>query len=345
MISAIPFRPKSSAPHVATGHCAAVILVLIVVLQSCATHRPSGKQHFELGPNPVITSMYTADPSARVFGDTLFVYPSHDQDNAFTFNMEDYHVFSTTDMVHFEDRGMIFNPLTQTTWARSAAWAPDCVERNGKYYLYYPTDRRHIGVAVADRPEGPFADPLGHPLLSIDSPGVVCDRDFIDPCVFIDDDGQAYLFVGQNTVCCIKLNEDMISYDGEVHIIEGVFEFFEAVWVHKYNGKYYMSYSDGPFSGHDPRIAYCTADSPLGPYTYQGVILGPVNSGTNHHSIVEYKGEWFLFYHTADLSRKNLNVEAHPEMERICSVRRSVCVEHLYYNADGTIREVVPEAR
>lgn len=285
--------------------------------------------------NPIITDAYSADPSAHVFGDTLWVYPSHDKDDAAAFSMEDYHAYYTTDMTQWHDAGVIFSPFKQTAWAKSAAWAPDCVERNGKYYLYYPTDKRHIGVAVGDSPKGPFHDPLGHPLLSIDSPGVICDRDFIDPAVFIDDDGQAYLFVGQNTVCCVKLNDDMVSYDGKVHIIEGVKDFFEAVWVHKRNGIYYMSYSDGPFRGHEPRIAYCTATSPMGPYTYQGVILDPVNSGTNHHSIVTYRGQDYLFYHTADISRR-LAPDYH------CGVRRSVCVDSLFYNQDGTIKKVKP---
>lgn len=285
--------------------------------------------------NPLVTHMYSADPSARVFGDTLWVYPSHDKDDARSFSMEDYHVYSTTDMKHWTDHGVIFNPIRQTTWAESAAWAPDCVYRNGKYYLYYPTDKRHIGVAVSDTPYGPFHDPIGKPLLSIDSPGVVCDRDFIDPCVFIDDDGQAYLFVGQNTVCCIKLNDDMVSYDGKVHIIEGVKDFFEAVWVHKRNGIYYLSYSDGPFHGHEPQIAYCTSSNPLGPYTYQGVILGPVNSGTNHASIVSYKEADYLFYHTADLSQ-SIRPGYH------CGVRRNICCDTLRYNADGTIQKVMP---
>lgn len=288
-----------------------------------------------LSQNPIINHIYTADPSARVFGDTLWLYPSHDKDDALSFSMEDYHAFSTTDMQTWEDHGVVFNPIQQTEWAKEAAWAPDCIERNGKYYLYYPTDKRHIGVAVADSPSGLFRDPLGHPLISIDSPGVVCDRDFIDPCVFIDDDGQAYLFMGQNTVCAVKLNEDMVSYDGKVHIVEGVHDFFEAVWVHKRNDIYYMSYSDGPFRGHEPRIAYCTAKSPLGPYEYRGVILGPVNSGTNHHSIVNYKGQDWLFYHTADVSRR-----LHPGFH--CGVRRSVCCDSLFYNPDGTIRQIVP---
>ncbi len=285
--------------------------------------------------NPIITDAYSADPSAHVFGDTLWVYPSHDKDDATTFSMEDYHAYYTTDTRHWYDAGVVFDPIRQTTWAKSAAWAPDCVERDGKYYLYYPTDKKHIGVAVADSPRGPFHDPLGHPLLSIDSPGVVCDRDFIDPAVFIDDDGQAYLFVGQNTVCCVKLGRDMISYDGEVHIIEGARDFFEAVWVHKRDGIYYMSYSDGPFRGHEPRIVYCMSRSPLGPYEYQGVILGPVNSGTNHHSIVRYKGQDYLFYHTADISR-TLAPDYH------CGVRRNVCMDSLYYDKEGRIMEVHP---
>lgn len=306
--------------------------------------------------NPIITHMYSADPSARVFNDTLYVYPSHDKDDAVSFSMEDYHVYSTIDMVNFHDHGVIFNPIEQTSWAKEAAWAPDCVERNGKYYLYYPTDKKHIGVAVADSPAGPFHDPLGHPLISIDSPGVVCDRDFIDPCCFIDDDGQAYLFMGQNQVCCIKLNDDMVSYDGKVYLIEGTKDFFEAVWVHakkvkqRVGGKdtekkiYYLSYSNGPFHGHEPEIAYCVADNPLGPYKYKGVILGPVNSGTNHHSIVEYGNEWYMFYHTADLSRYR---DAHRTEEARkrnpnyhCGVRRSVCVDKLYYDENGDILPV-----
>ena len=303
------------------------ILTLSFVLLSVLLQAQEG--------NPLITHAYSADPSARVFGDTLWVYPSHDKDDATSFSMEDYHAYFTTDIRQWHDAGVIFNPIRQTSWARSAAWAPDCICRNGKYYLYYPTDKKHIGVAVAPTPYGPFADPLGHPLISIDSEGVVCDRDFIDPAVFIDDDGQAYLFMGQNTVCCIKLNEDMISYDGKVHIIEGTKDFFEAVWMHKRNGIYYLSYSNGPFHGHEPQIAYCTASSPLGPYTYRGIVLDSVSSGTNHHSIVNFKGQDYLFYHTADLSR-------HLAPDYHCGVRRSVCADKLYYNEDGSIRKVEP---
>ena len=290
--------------------------------------------------NPFITHMYTADPSARVFNDTLYVYPSHDEDTATWFSMQDWHVFSTTDMKNWTDHGVIFS-LKDISWAGAEAWAPDCIERNGKYYFYYPVESSKIGVAVSNSPVGPFRDPLDSALIHTNSEGVVCNRDFIDPCVLIDDDGQAYLYMGQLVVNAIKLNEDMISYDGEVHLLEGTEDFFEAVWMHKYNGRYYLSYA--AVSG---EIKYCISDSPLGPFEYKGVILQQMNSGTNHHSIVEYKGQWYLFYHNSDLYYRN-----HPEVEEKFGwghkesphpFRRSICVDRLYYEEDGRIREVVP---
>ncbi len=295
---------------------------------------------FVFSQNPFIRHMYTADPSGRVFNDTLFVYPSHDQDTATWFSMEDWHVFSTTDMVNWKDNGVAFS-LKNTSWAKAMAWAPDCVERNGKYYFYYPTDQSKIGVAVGDRPVGPFKDPLDSALIHIKSKGVVCNRDFIDPCVFIDDDGQAYLYMGQLVVNAVKLNEDMISYDGKVYLLEGTDDFFEAIWMHKYKGKYYLSYV-----GNSGEIKYCMSDNPLGPFEYKGVILRKMNSGTNHHSIAGYKEKWYMFYHNSDLYYEN-----HPELEQkfgwghpgsLHPFRRSICVDELYYNKDGTIKEVVP---
>ena len=289
------------------------------------------------GQNPFITHSYTADPSARVFNDTLYVYPSHDQDTATWFNMVDWHVFSTTDMKSWKDHGVALS-LNDLNWAKKYAWAPDCVEKSGKYYFYYPTDQFHIGVAVSDKPYGPFKDPIGKPLLSKDSPGVICNRDFIDPAILIDDDGSAYMFVGQNTVNAIKLNYDMVSYDGNVHIIEGTDNFFEASWVHKYNGKYYLSYSSV-----DGKILYATSENVFGPYQYKGVILDEVNSGTNHHSIVEYKGKWYLFYHNSDLYyQHNPDVKQVLDWKEITPFRRSICVDYLHYNKDGTIKKVVP---
>jgi beta-xylosidase len=309
-----------------------IFLTLLTISFAC---------HIACAANPIITDQYTADPSARVFGDVLYLYPSHDRDQAKWWDMQDWHVFSTTDLKTFTDHGAAFS-LKDTTWAKQFAWAPDCVQRNGKYYFYYPTDQSNIGVAVSDKPTGPFKDPLGKPLLTRNSPGVVAPRDFIDPCAFIDDDGQAYLFVGQNVLNVVRLNDDMISYRGDVLHIEGADGFFEAVWVHKYNGKYYLSYAgkDKADQAGQDRIHYAVADNVLGPYTYKGVILDPVNSGTNHHSIVDFKGQWYLFYHTADLSLKNIPEDS-PD-RAFTSWRRSVCVDRLYYNADGTIQKVIP---
>lgn len=290
--------------------------------------------------NPFITHMYTADPSARVFNDTLYVYPSHDKDDAVKFTMDDWHVFSTTNMKTWTDHGVALS-LTDLSWASFQAWAPDCIYRNGKYYFYYPVEHSKIGVAVGDKPTGPFVDPLNKPLIHTNSEGVVCNRDFIDPAVFIDDDGQAYLYMGQLVVNAIKLNEDMISYDGNVYLLEGTDDFFEAVWMHKYKGNYYLSYV-----GESGEIKYGMSKNPLGPFEYKGVIFPKMNSGTNHHSIVEYKGEWYMFYHNSDLYYKN-----NPDIEEKFGwghkdsphpYRRSICFDKLFYNADGTIQMVVP---
>ncbi len=283
--------------------------------------------------NPFITHIYTADPSARVFGDVLYVYPSHDRDHAQWWDMEDYHVFSTTNMVHWTDHGRALD-IADIPWAQKHAWAPDCMERDGRYYFYFPTDQAHIGVAVGGTPWGPFKDALGKPLLSKHSEGVVCRRDFIDPCVFIDNDGQAYLFAGQLDLNAVKLGRDMVSIDGPVRQIEGLDHFFEAAWIHVREGRYYLSYSG------QGRILYAVSDQVLGPYEFKGTILGKVNSGTNHHSIVKYKGRWYLFYHTADLSMQR-NPKGSPEA-KYSQWRRSICVDELAYHEDGSIQEVVP---
>ena len=194
--------------------------------------------------NPVITVRYSADPSARVFGDTLYIYPSHDRDQAQWWDMEDYYAYSTTDLCHYKDEGLIFEPFKQTTWAKKYAWAPDCIEKNGKYYFYFPTDQDHIGVAVGNTPVGPFKDPLGKPLVSRNSPGIAAPRDFIDPAVFIDDDGTGYLLVGQNALNIIRLNDDMISYSSKPVVLDKVKDlphFFEAIWIHKKDKKLLLS--------------------------------------------------------------------------------------------------------
>ena len=283
--------------------------------------------------NPFITNMYTADPSARVFNDTLYVYPSHDKADAHWFNMTDWHVYSTTDLKTWTDHGVALS-LDSISWAARYAWAPDCQFANGRYYFYFPTDKKYIGVATGSRPTGPFKDALGHPLLSKATPGVKAPRDLIDPAVFIDDDKTAYLICGQNVLNIVKLNADMISFSDTVRTISGARHFFEAPFMHKYNGKYYLSYSG------DGKILYGMSNSPYGPFEYKGVILGRVNSGTNHASIVEYKGHWYLFYHTSDLYFKNNPKARRHGIKKW--YRRSMCVDELHYNADGTIQQVVP---
>ncbi len=296
--------------------------------------------HSLMAQNPIIRHMYSADPSAHVFRDTLYVYPSHDRDSSQTFDMIDYHVYSTTDMVNWTDHGQILH-LDQIGWATEKAWAPDCEFYNGKYYFYYPTDRAYIGVAVSDSPTGPFVDPIGKPLITKDTPGVINKRDFIDPSIFIDDDGTPYLFFGQLDVNVVKLNEDMISFDGPVHIVKGARDFFEAVWVHKHQDTYYLSYSTWGEKGvTGPQIVYATSKNVLGPYEYQGVILDEVNSGTNHHSIVEFKDEWYLFYHNADLYFEKETVAPGQKSKHWC--HRSIAVDRLYYNEDGSIQKVAP---
>lgn len=284
------------------------------------------------GQTPIATDIYAADPAARVFNDTLYIYPSHDIEGSHWFDMRDWHVLSTTDMQAWTDHGVALS-LDSLKWARKYAWAPDCAYRNGKYYLYYPVDRDAIGVAVSDRPYGPFHDPLGRALVTRQTPGVVESRSLIDPCVFTDDDGTAYLIFGQNEVNIVRLNDDMISFSDTVRQVRGVDHFFEAVWMHKYNGKYYISYSG------KGQILYGMGDSPYGPFTYQGVVLGKVNSVTNHASIMQYRGQWYLFYHTSD---KYINAHKGGRLSLKKYYSRSMCVDHLYYNPDGTIREVVP---
>jgi beta-xylosidase len=282
--------------------------------------------------NPFITDIYTADPSAHVFNDTLYVYPSHDKDDARWFTMDDWHVYSTTDMVNWTDHGVTLS-LDSISWATKWAWAPDCQFRNGKYYFYFPTDKNYIGVAVSDKPTGPFTDALGKPLISRETPGVVATNGLIDPTIFIDDDGTPYLVFGQNHVNIVKLNDNMVSFNDTVRIVEGAKDFFEAAWMHKYNGKYYLSYSG------NRKILYATSDSPYGPFEYQGVVLGKVSSGNNHHSIVQYKGQWYIFYHNSALFFKK-----HPWAMRLGLLkrwyRRSICVDKLYYNPDGSIQKV-----
>lgn len=277
--------------------------------------------------------MYTADPSVHVFNGKLYIYPSHDveteieeNDNGDHFNMRDYHVFSLEEIDgEVIDHGRVLD-VDDAPWAGRQMWDNDVAHKDGKYYMYYPakdhTDIFRIGVAIADKPEGPFV-PQAHPMIGSYS---------IDPCVF-EDEGKHFMFFGglwggqlqryrnnkaqecgaepadHEPALCARvamLSEDMLGFAEEPRDVLIVDEngeplkagdhdrrFFEASWMHKHNGKYYFSYS----TGNTHRLCYAIGDSLDGPFTYQGVILTPVVGWTTHHSIVEYKGKSYLFHH------------------------------------------------
>lgn len=290
--------------------------------------------------NPIISSIYTADPAPMVYNDTLYLYTTHDEDvliNDF-YTMLDWRCFSTKDMVNWTDHGKIFS-LDDIEWADDRAWAPQCCERNGKFYLYCPVHKKNGGMAIAvgvsDCPTGPFKD-LGYPLVDEG------DWNDIDPTVFIDDDGQAYLYFGNPELRYVLLNEDMISYNQEVGIqkIPMTAEAFaegghmtgttygEGPWFYKRNGKYYMVFAGFHKDIHQEHLAYSTSDSPVGPWKYGGVLMSEEGGTfTNHPGVCDFKGHSYLFYHTAQLEGGSL-------------FHRSVCVAEFEYNEDGSIDTV-----
>lgn len=302
--------------------------------------------------NPIIRDQFTADPTARVFNNKVYLYPSHDIDSPIEslkewFCMEDYHVFSSENLVDWEDHGVIVTQ-NKVPWVRPdsySMWAPDCVYKDGKYYFYFPSAPNGaqrgfaIGVAVADNPEGPFTcepEPIK---------GVMG----IDPCVLIDDDGQSYIYWSGMGIRGGKLKSNMKELDGELTTpqgapagmvvggqqMEGLPEGFkEGPYAFKHNGKYYLTFPWVRKEGGTETLAYAMSDNPLGPWDFKGIIMAesPTGCWTNHHSITEYKGQWYLFYHHNDYSPKR-------------DKRRSARIDKLYFNADGTIKEVIPTLR
>lgn len=312
---------------------------------------------------PLVSHIYTADPSAHVFNDRIYIYPSHDidagvpeDDEGGHFDMRDYHILSM-DSIGGEvtDHGVSLD-IKNVPWAGRQMWAPDAAFANSTYYLYFPVkdkdDVFKIGVATSKTPEGPFTAEA-KPIAKSYS---------IDPCVFKDDDGSFYMYFGgiwggqlqrwnnnkydakgalrkaeeQAIIPRIaKLSPDMKSFSEDVKEIKIVDDqgnlfteaqndkrFFEAAWVHKFNGKYYFTYS----TGDTHFINYAIGDSPYGPFTYKGVVLNPVEGWTNHHSIVNVKGQWYLFYHDVQLSGK--------------THLRNIKVTKLQHNDDGTIQSI-----
>lgn len=300
---------------------------------------------FPLIANPIITSMYTADPAPMVYEDTLYLYTTHDEQTTSNFfTMYDWQLFSTKDMVNWKEHGAVAS-LKSFAWTdkTNGAWAPQCVERNGKFYLYCPIHGEGIGVLVADRPEGPFTDPLGKRL--VDSSHL---WDDIDPTVFVDDDGQAYMYWGNPKLYYVLLNEDMISYDrsvGDNGVVTVPFDeesfgprddptgkyksdYEEGPWFYKRNGLYYMVYAA---RGLPECIAYSTAPTATGPWTYGGTIMARHQglAFTNHPGIADFKGKSYFFYHSETLKGGG-------------GFNRSVCVEEFTYNEDGSIPQIVP---
>lgn len=290
--------------------------------------------------NPIIQTTFTADPAPMVYHDTVFLYTSHDVTTSYDFNMQDWRLFSTIDMVNWTDRGA---PLSLKTfsWANKEAWAGQCIFRNGKFYWYVPMNRTDgkgmaIGVAVGPTAEGPFIDAIGHPL-------AYTGRGDIDPTVFIDTDGQAYLYWGNPHLFYVKLNQDMISYSEDIQMVpfteqgfgkrtgdpNRLTQYEEGPWFYKRNNLYYMVYAAGGVPEH---IAFSTSMGPTGSWVYRDTIMRSIKKHgafTNHPGMIDYHGKSYFFYHNEALPGGG-------------GFTRSVCVDQFTYQPDGTIFMITP---
>lgn len=275
---------------------------------------------------PIIQTKYTADPAPMVYNDTVFLYTTHDEDDAEGFKMQDWLLYTSTDMVNWTDHGVVAS-LKSFDWVKrdNGAWAEQVVERNGKFYMYCPIHGNGIGVLVSNSPYGPFKDPLGKPLVWQKE-----HWDDIDPTVFIDEDGQAYMYWGNPNCYYVKLNEDMISYSGDIVKLKETPEHYqEGPWFYKRNGRYYLAFAS---TCCPEGIGYAMSNSPTGPWETKGYIMRPTErSRGNHPGIMDYKGKSYVFGLNYDL----LKLETNTHYER-----RSVSVAEMHYNEDGTIQEV-----
>lgn len=275
---------------------------------------------------PIIQTKYTADPAPMVYNDTVFLYTTHDEDDAEGFKMQDWLLYTSTDMVNWTDHGVVAS-LKSFDWVKrdNGAWAEQVVERNGKFYMYCPIHGNGIGVLVSDSPYGPFKGPLGKPLVWQKE-----HWDDIDPTVFIDEDRQAYMYWGNPNCYYMKLNEDMISYSGDIVKLKETPEYYqEGPWFYKRNGHYYLAFAS---TCCPEGIGYAMSDSPTGPWKTKGYIMRPTErTRGNHPGIMDYKGKSYVFGLNYDL----LKLETNTHYER-----RSVSVAEMHYNEDGTIQEV-----
>ena len=282
--------------------------------------------------NPIIQTKFTADPAPLVYNDTVYLYTSHDEDTASgsgSFTMYNWMLYTSTDMANWTDHGIIGGvraPNKTFSWAAdNGAWAPQVIERGGKFYLYVPirysSGANTIAVAVADSPFGPFKDPLGKGLVTTNT------SDDIDPTVFIDTDGQAYLYWGNPNCHYVKLNADMISYSGSVGTIAKVQSYQEGPWFYRRGDNYYLAFAS---TCCPEGIGYAMSANPLGPWTYKNSIMdGTSQSNGNHPGIIDYKGNSYVFGFNYNLQVKRTNTRNNE--------RRSVAVDKFTYNPDGTI--------
>jgi beta-xylosidase len=289
--------------------------------------------------NPIIRDQFSADPSAMVVNGKVYLYPSHDilAPKEFTrkdwFCMQDYHVFSSSDLTDWTDHGVIVSQ-NKVRWVDSTSfsmWAPDCIARNGKYYFYFPANARGssgkgfgIGVAVADNTTGPYT-PQPEPIKNVHG---------IDPCPFIDKDGQAYIYYSMGNLFVAKLKENMLELDADPQVVGDLPKngLKEGPYLFERNGIYYMTYPH--VQNKIERLEYAISNNPMGPFKVTGVIMdeSPTGCWTIHQSVVEFNNQWYLFYHNNDLS---------PKFDK----NRSVSIDSLFFNPDGTIRKVTPTFR
>jgi len=293
--------------------------------------------------NPIVRNQFSADPTARVFNGKVYVFPSHDiltPDGKGLrkdwFCMADYHVFSSENLTDWTDHGMIVGQ-NKVAWVDSTSysmWAPDCIERNGKYYFYFPANKNivgpngrkgfGIGVAVSDKPEGPYI-PQAEPIKGVNG---------IDPNVFIDKDGQAYLYWSMGNIFVARLKENMLELDSEPLAIPNLPQkgLKEGPYVFERNDVYYLTFPH--VENKIERLEYAIGVNPMGPFKMTGVIMdeSPENCWTNHQSIVQYNNQWYLFYHHNDYS---------PKFDK----NRSIRVDSLFFDVDGKIQKVIPTLR
>jgi beta-xylosidase len=304
-------------------------LGLLLAAGSAAAQAPAAAS---VGGNPIIRTKYTADPAAMVQNGTVYLYTGHDVAPApqERYEMHEWLCFSSKDMVNWTEHPVPLK-VSDFAWAKDDAWASQVIARNGKFYWYAAVEHgtipgKAIGVAVADNPTGPFKDARGSALITNDmTKAASISWDDIDPTVIIDKKGQAYLFWGNTACYYAKLKPNMTELDGPIQTVSGLPRFTEAPWVHEHNGWYYLSFA----TEFPEKIAYAMSRSLDGPWEYKGLlneIAG--NSNTNHQSIIDFKGKSYFIYHNGGMDVKG------------SSYRRSVCIDYLYYNKDGTLKRV-----